>query len=144
MVRDIRFADGRWKMRIRRSIAEANRYRAEGPAASFKSHFASGSTAATTHLCGKSADSSFHKTKAQFAMTDEKMIVRMATLALICAALAAVLAPHAVAQGCAMCYQNAAASGAKGQAALRHGILILLIPALGIFGSILAVTFRRL
>ncbi len=53
------------------------------------------------------------------------------------------LAPHAGAQGCAMCYQNAAASGAKGQAALRHGILILLIPALGLFGGIFATIYRR-
>jgi hypothetical protein len=33
-------------------------------------------------------------------------------------------------QGCAMCYQSAAASGAQGAQALRHGILILLFPPL--------------
>ena len=32
------------------------------------------------------------------------------------------------AQGCAMCYQNAAASGTQGINALRNGILILLFP----------------
>jgi hypothetical protein len=68
---------------------------------------------------------------------------RLVFFAVFCVAILAVLAPHAAAQGCAMCYQNAAASGTKGQAALRHGILILLVPALGIFGSILAVTLRR-
>jgi len=31
-------------------------------------------------------------------------------------------------QGCAMCYQNAAASGTQGINALRNGILILLFP----------------
>lgn len=55
----------------------------------------------------------------------------------------AVLAPHATAQGCAMCYQNAAASGAKGQEALRHGILILLVPALAVFGGIFWTICRR-
>jgi hypothetical protein len=54
-----------------------------------------------------------------------------------------ILAAHAGAQGCAMCYQNAAASGAKGQAALRHGILILLIPALAIFGCIFGRMFSK-
>ena len=48
-----------------------------------------------------------------------------------------------VGQGCAMCYQNAAAAGATSQAGLRHGILILLIPALGLFGGILALIYRR-
>jgi hypothetical protein len=45
--------------------------------------------------------------------------------------------PAAVAQGCAMCYQNAAATGAHGRIALQHGILILAIPALGWFVVIL-------
>jgi len=47
------------------------------------------------------------------------------------------------AQGCAMCYQNAAASGAVGRAALRHGVLILLVPAIGLFCGILALLYRR-
>jgi hypothetical protein len=42
-----------------------------------------------------------------------------------------------------MCYQNAAATGAGAQAGLRHGILILLVPALGVFGMILALICRR-
>jgi len=71
------------------------------------------------------------------------MTRRLLLAAALCVAILALLAPHTMAQGCAMCYQNAAASGAKGQAALRHGILILLLPALGIFSSILAITLRR-
>lgn len=55
----------------------------------------------------------------------------------------AMLTPHASAQGCAMCYQNAVASGPKGQEALRHGILILLIPALALFGGIFVAIYRR-
>jgi hypothetical protein len=49
----------------------------------------------------------------------------------------------AAAQGCAMCYQNAAASGVVGRAALRHGILILLVPSLSVFFGILALFYRR-
>ena len=67
-------------------------------------------------------------------------------LALLAAGFLIVLcsvAPHAAAQGCAMCYQNAAASGAQGRAALRHGILILLVPALTLFSAILVLIYRR-
>lgn len=53
------------------------------------------------------------------------------------------LAPRAAAQGCAMCYQNAAASGARGSAALRHGILILLLPALSLFSCVFVLIYRR-
>lgn len=55
----------------------------------------------------------------------------------------ATIAPHAFAQGCAMCYQNAVAAGSNGQAGLRHGILILLIPALGLFTGILGILYQR-
>lgn len=57
--------------------------------------------------------------------------------------LFALAAPHAAAQGCAMCYQTAAASGEQTRAALRHGILILLLPAVGIFLGICALIYRR-
>lgn len=53
------------------------------------------------------------------------------------------VAPHATAQGCAMCYQNATAAGSNAQAGLRHGILILLIPALGLFAGILGALYQR-
>ncbi len=53
------------------------------------------------------------------------------------------VAPRAPAQGCAACYSDAAAAGAKGRAALRHGILILLLPTLGLFGGTFAVFYRR-
>jgi hypothetical protein len=50
------------------------------------------------------------------------------------AAFLLLLSPAALhAQGCAMCYQNAASSGAKLIAALRHGILLLMFPPLLIF-----------
>ncbi len=53
------------------------------------------------------------------------------------------LAPSAAAQGCAMCYQNASASGSQGAQALRHGILILMLPTLSLFTGIFALIYRR-
>jgi hypothetical protein len=70
-------------------------------------------------------------------------VIRWAALISGSLALCAMLAPRAAAQGCAMCYQNAAASGAQGQAALRHGILTLLVPALGLFFGIFGLIYRR-
>ncbi len=54
-----------------------------------------------------------------------------------------VMAPHLAAQGCAMCYQNAASSGVQGREALRRGILILLVPALSLFIGIFSLIYRR-
>jgi hypothetical protein len=51
--------------------------------------------------------------------------------------------PYATAQSCAMCYQNAAASGPQGRSALKHGVLILFFPAVGIFGGILLLLYSR-
>jgi len=42
-----------------------------------------------------------------------------------------------------MCYQNASASGAQGREALRHGVLVLLLPTLGLFSGILTLIYRR-
>jgi len=69
--------------------------------------------------------------------------LRWLILAAVFAAVFAFLSPHAAAQGCAMCYQSAAASGEQGRAALRHGVLILLVPAASLFLGILALIYRR-
>jgi hypothetical protein len=74
---------------------------------------------------------------------DYKMILRWVALAVGCAALLTLAAPHAAAQGCAMCYQTAAASGAPAREALRHGILILLLPAVGLFLGICGLIYHR-
>jgi hypothetical protein len=42
-----------------------------------------------------------------------------------------------------MCYQNASAAGAAGRAALRHGILVLLVPAVALFLCTFALIYRR-
>jgi hypothetical protein len=63
-----------------------------------------------------------------------------ATLALLITLAAAV---PAAGQGCAMCYQDAAASGERGKAALRKGILILFFPSATVFGTILGLLYMR-
>jgi hypothetical protein len=59
------------------------------------------------------------------------------------AALIALPIPLVHAQSCAMCYQGAAASGPQGGAALRHGILLLFVPAISLFVGIFALIYRR-
>lgn len=85
----------------------------------------------------------FYVLAAYMKTSDWNGIAKAGIVAAIIAACVAMIAPHAAAQGCAMCYQNAAASGAKGQAALRQGILILLVPALALFGGIVWAIHRR-
>ena len=70
-------------------------------------------------------------------------ILRCLVVCAGCFVLVALFAPQAFGQGCAMCYQNAAASGEQGRAALRHGILILLLPALSLFFGIFVLIYRR-
>jgi hypothetical protein len=53
------------------------------------------------------------------------------------------LASRAAAQGCAMCYQSAAASGDNSRVALQHGILILLLPSVGLFAGIFGLIYSR-
>jgi len=69
--------------------------------------------------------------------------LRLGALVCACAAIALLFAPHATAQGCAMCYQNASAFGAQGREALRHGILVLLFPTLTLFLGIFGLIYRR-
>jgi len=59
------------------------------------------------------------------------------------AALIALPIPHVSAQSCALCYQGAAASGAQGGAALRHGILLLFMPAISLCVGIFALIYPR-
>jgi hypothetical protein len=58
-------------------------------------------------------------------------------------AAVAMLAPQVAAQGCAMCYQSAAATGNHSIVALQHGILILLIPSVGLFVGIFGLIYSR-
>lgn len=47
------------------------------------------------------------------------------------------------AQGCALCYNDAAATGPHAEAALRHGIAILLIPPIVIFSGLFSALYIR-
>lgn len=58
--------------------------------------------------------------------------MRIALKMLVAGLSAALCASVTLAQGCALCYSDAAATGPAAQAALRHGILILVIPATSI------------
>jgi hypothetical protein len=71
------------------------------------------------------------------------ILIRAALILCSCAALIALPVPHVSAQSCAMCYQGAAASGAQGGAALRHGILLLFVPAISLFVGIFALIYHR-
>jgi hypothetical protein len=58
-------------------------------------------------------------------------------------AMAGLAIAHPVwAQGCPLCYNTAAAAGGRGIAALRNGILILMIPPVVIFGAVCFFTLR--
>ena len=50
---------------------------------------------------------------------------------------------HLHAQGCAMCYQSAASSGARLLHALKNGIVILMIPPLLMSGAFVRLVYRR-
>ena len=58
------------------------------------------------------------------------------------AVLVMTVSAPAFAQGCAMCYNSAAAAKASAIQALRSGVLILLFPVLILFVGILVVAFR--
>jgi hypothetical protein len=51
--------------------------------------------------------------------------------------------PVAARAQCALCYLSAASSGSKGIAAIKSGILILLVPTLVLFGFVLWLALRR-
>lgn len=62
---------------------------------------------------------------------------------LLAGAAVAAAAQTIHAQGCAMCYQSAAASGDHSRVALQHGILILLIPSVSLFVGIFGLIYTR-
>ncbi len=66
---------------------------------------------------------------------------RIVQLAILLGALILMSAP-AFAQGCAMCYSNAAGSSKDGQKAISKGVLILLMPPLGFMTVGMGLAFR--
>jgi hypothetical protein len=68
-------------------------------------------------------------------------LVRLAALILLC--VGALVVP-AFSQGCALCYTQAASSGAKMIQALKEGIILLVIPpTLGSVGMIFILRRKR-
>ena len=73
---------------------------------------------------------------------DAGLIVRLATR--LTALLAAVVVPAtAFSQNCALCYTQAAGSGARVVQALRGGILILMIPPILICTVLTVMAYRK-
>lgn len=70
-----------------------------------------------------------------------ELLLRVATGLVLMAAL--MLPPRAFSQGCALCYTQAAASGARMIKALRSGIVILIIPPLSMCMGAIALAYRK-
>jgi hypothetical protein len=69
--------------------------------------------------------------------------VRYLKLGLVGLAFLLLISPDLHAQGCAMCYQSAAASGARLIHALKSGIVVLMIPPLLMTGVFARLVYRR-
>jgi len=81
-------------------------------------------------------------------MSKKKNSLKKSCIGLVLALALAVAigggAPTAAsAQGCAMCYQSAAASGQRSIRALRNGIVILIVPPILICTAISFLVYRR-
>ena len=63
------------------------------------------------------------------------MKLRLATLTLLLA-----LALPAFGQGCSMCYTSAEGANQKGQLALSHAVIVLMIPTLGLIAGFAGIT----
>jgi hypothetical protein len=59
------------------------------------------------------------------------------------ASIAGLVPASAFAQGCAMCYQSAAASGSRSIRALRTGIFVLMVPPFFICVGVSYLVYRR-
>jgi len=68
--------------------------------------------------------------------------IRLAILGAI-VAIGLAMPPFVAAQGCALCYQSAAAAGTRAIHALRNGIIILIIPPIFICTGITYLVYRR-
>jgi hypothetical protein len=73
---------------------------------------------------------------------DKTKTAKISRFVLLLLALA-VVPLAARAQGCALCYQSAAAAGPRAIKALRNGIVILIIPPMFVCSAITLLVYRR-
>jgi hypothetical protein len=76
-------------------------------------------------------------------MTNLRQILRGSLAAAVACAAMLLFASSTFAQGCALCYNDAASTGPQAQAALRHGILVLAIPPMLIFAAMFGILYHR-
>jgi len=76
------------------------------------------------------------------SILDFRTRARRYTAGLVGVAIGLLAARPILAQGCALCYNTAAAASGRGITALRHGVLILALPPMAIFGVITFFTVR--
>lgn len=69
--------------------------------------------------------------------------LRLSLVLAVLAAVAGLVPAGAFAQGCAMCYQSAAASGSRSIRALRNGIFVLMVPPFFICVGVSYLVYRR-
>jgi len=74
---------------------------------------------------------------------DRSAMANLAARLVTAGAVMLAAAPRAFAQGCAMCYTEAAAQGPRARHALDFAILVLLIPAVSMFAGIFFALRRR-
>ena len=74
-------------------------------------------------------------------MRKSKSLLRVVVGLVIVSAL--MLPPPAFSQGCALCYTQAAASGARMIKALKSGIVILIVPPLSMCMGAIALAYRK-
>jgi hypothetical protein len=70
-------------------------------------------------------------------------IMKLAIRIAVAGAALLAAAPRVLAQGCAMCYTEAAAQNPVAARHLNYAILTLLVPSVLMFGGVLFAAFRR-
>jgi hypothetical protein len=76
-------------------------------------------------------------------MTKAKLLGLILTTLVAAVGVVLLAPPESTAQGCALCYQSAAASGPRMIQALRDGIFVLAIPSAFVCVAITWLTWRR-
>jgi hypothetical protein len=76
-------------------------------------------------------------------MTRGRLMVLVIAVLGVAAGVVLLAPPESAAQGCALCYQSASASGPRMIQALRNGIVVLMIPPAFVCIGITWLAWRR-